>query len=140
MDVGDGKERPGSETRPEGTFEKMEFKREDAGATFVIALHCARVCVVVRKRPSPSLAMAKVSQLVQCGLRGNHTMVRYNEFTVVGDDGAYLRIRETFPDDPASDAPPTYELLNSARSAVIERLPDGRYRVDGKFYARLRGD
>ena len=67
-------------------------------------------------------------------------MVRYNEFTVVGDDGAQLRIRETLPDDPDSDAPPTYELLNSARRAVIEQLPDGRYRVDGKVYVRLRRD
>ena len=65
-------------------------------------------------------------------------MVRYNEFTVVADDGERLRIHEEWPDDPASDAPPTYELLNPKRSAVIERLPDGRYRVDGKVYTPLQ--
>ena len=65
-------------------------------------------------------------------------MVRYNEFTVVADDGAHLRIRETWPDDPASDGLPTYELLGPKADAVIERLPDGRYRVDGKVYVPLR--
>ena len=64
-------------------------------------------------------------------------MVRYNEFSLVADDGAHLRIRETWPDDPASDAPPTYELPDPARSAVVERLPDGRYQVDGKVYTSL---
>jgi hypothetical protein len=65
-------------------------------------------------------------------------MIRYREFSVIAEDGAHLRIRETWPDDPASDAPPTYELLGPKADAVIERLPDGRYSVDGKVYAPWR--
>lgn len=64
-------------------------------------------------------------------------MVRYNEFSVIADDGAQLRIRQTFPDDPASDAPSTFEVLGP-RIGEVEPLPDGRYRVAGKVYTLLR--
>ena len=62
--------------------------------------------------------------------------MRYREFTAVADDGADIRIRETWPEDPASDVSPGYEVVGppAAVGAAVEVLPGGRYRVDGKTY------
>ena len=68
--------------------------------------------------------------------------MRYTEFTAVSDDGAEIRIRETRPDDTASDGVPIYEVIGpppAVRSAV-EVLPDGRYRVNGKVYTSVVRD
>ena len=66
--------------------------------------------------------------------------MRYTEFSLVADDGEQLRIRMAWPDDPASEGPPTYDAIGEPAGTVVEVLPEGRYCVNGKVYTAVAQD
>ena len=66
-------------------------------------------------------------------------MVRFTEFSVVAEDDAHLRIRKIWPVDTESPDPPVYEVIGE-ESAVVEALPNGKYRVNGKVYTTVAQD